>query len=82
MDVFRLGEKAKTELRKHIEIYSLPFKNKKIVDALKKIDKIPQNHPDRIELDVLYNNLEANINEAIVNTDEDFYGDYEKDGSR
>ena len=62
MDVFRLGEKAKTELRKHIEIYSLPFKNKKIVDALKKIDKIPQNHPDRIELDVLYNNLEANIN--------------------
>ncbi|WP_029201528.1 DUF4238 domain-containing protein [Oribacterium sp. NK2B42] len=82
MDVFRLNDQNKQLIRNHINMYLTPFRGRKIVDGLKAINPIPKGHPDYQELERIFGSLELNLEEAIVNTDEDFFSDYENDGKK
>ena len=82
MTVFRLTYADKSEMRNHIKVYLQPFTNEKVVDVLKSINSIHQNHPmyeeSKKELDRLY----ELIREQKVNTEEDFYSSYEGEGEQ
>ena len=79
MMVMKLTNADKSEMREHINIYLLPFSNQQIVDALKKVNPIPEDHPLNDELQKDFENLDEMIRKQIVNTEEDFYGEYEGD---
>lgn len=80
MEVFKLNDESKAEMRNHIAAYLLPFSNQKLVNALKKINPIPKDHELTPEIQNHFDELDRANEEAIVNTEEDFYSDYESDG--
>lgn len=77
MTSFHLTNADKSEMRDHINAYLLPFSNQIIVDALKRINPIPKDHPLNDEMEEQFYKLEKMIKEQQVNTEEDFYSDYE-----
>ncbi len=76
MTSMKLTNTDKSEMRSHIKEYLLPFENLQFVEALKKIP-IPMDYHLNAELQEDYINLHNLIHKQIVNTEEDFYGDYE-----
>ena len=77
MTSLHLTNADKSEMRDHINAYLLPFSNKIIVDALKQINPIPKNHPLNDEIEKGFANLDKIIKAQQVNTEEDFYSEYE-----
>ena len=80
MDSLKISKSNKKLLWDHITAYLMPFRNKDMINLLKTYISVPMEHPAYNELKSTYDNLCLSIQEAIVNTDEDFFGDYEKDG--
>lgn len=82
MTVFKLNNLDKSEMRNHIDTYLLPYRNQEFVDCLKRVNPIPATHPLNAEITKDFEKLESIIKEQKANTEEDFYGDYEGDGSK
>lgn len=80
MTVLKLNNLDKSEMRDYVDAYLLSYKNQEFVDFLKKVNPIPEIHPLSVEKD--FEKLETIIKEQKANTEEDFYSDYENDGSK
>lgn len=80
MTSLKLSNADKSEMRDHINAYLLPYSNQRIVDALKAVNPIPANHllNNQIQKDI--RKLNELISKQKINTEEDFYSDYEGDG--
>lgn len=80
MESLRVNEETKVELRRHIELYLTPYKFKRAVDMVKRLNPVPVNHPLNKEIQLDFANLDRILEESIVNTGEDIYSDFEKSG--
>lgn len=81
MTSLNLNDCDKQEMRNHIDMYLLPFRNEECLNTLKKIisnDSLVSNSPYFSDC---LQQLEAQILEQKINTEEDFYSDYEGDGA-
>ena len=79
MTVMNLTHTDKTEMREHIKAYLIPFSNQEIVNRLKKINKMLDNHALNDELQEKFENLDEMINKQLVDSEESFYSSYESD---
>lgn len=82
MTAFKLNALDKSEMRDHIDDYLFPYRNQEFLDCLREVNPIPETHPLYIEIKKDFEKLESIIKEQKVNTEEDFYSDYEGDGSK
>ncbi len=81
MTSLHLNNVDQSEMRDHINTYLLPFSNQTIVNALKRINPIPKEHPLSKDFAQKIAVLDKLINAQIVNTEEDFYSDYEAEAT-
>ena len=82
MTVLSLTDSEKSEMREHISAYLLPYYNQRVVNELKSINPIPDDHTFNVDLKKLFDSLEELITEQKINSEEDFYSDYEGDGNK
>lgn len=82
MTALKLNNLDKSEMRNHVDAYLLPYKYQEFVEALKKVNPIPETHPLSGEIKKGFEDLESIIKEQKANTEEDFYSDYEGDGCK
>jgi len=75
-----VNETTKAEMQRHIELYLIPYKFKRLAAMFKRLKLVPDNHPLNQELQLNYENLDKIIEEGIVNTGEDVYSDFETSG--
>lgn len=80
MNVLRLTNADKSEMRDHITAYIQPYTNQKVLNFLKALNPIPREHQLNEEIKQDFKYLDELIKEQKVNTEEDFYSDYEGDG--
>lgn len=81
MTSLHLTNADKSEMRDHINAYLLPFSNQTMVDALKRLNPIPKNHPMNEDMEKMFSDLDEMIKVQQINSEEDFYSEYEAEAT-